>query len=158
MLSDSANPGGNGNFFSVVYYFRNDIVGELLSSIYKFLLDAQLSEWQIVRESVTEENESFTFESIDRTYQNNRRNDCFHLYWKSYPDTKVIECVNKNNGFGCNSFPLVDRYNYFEYGEEQIRTANFQRMQQDGNLITTCNIKIAFTEEELMETKGFEIK
>lgn len=149
---------GRKNFALSVYYFRNDIVGELLSSIYKFFLDAQLSEWQIIRTSTTGTEEAVTFESINRESRDNLRGDCFHLYWKSSPDKKYIECVNKNNGFGCNSFPLVDIYNYYEYGEEQIRTSNLQKMQQDANVITTCNIKIAFTEEELMDTNGFEIK
>ena len=150
--------GGQKEFSLSVYYFRNDIVNDILSSIYKFFLDAQLAQWQIVRISTDWQEESITFKSIHRISERDYRRDCFHLYWRSYPKNRFIECVNHNNGFGCNSFPFADIYNYPEFGEEQIRITNLQKMMQDSNEIATCTIKIGFTEEELKKTTKFVIK
>ena len=149
---------GRKEFSLSVYYFRNDIVNDILSSIYKFFLDAQLAQWQIVRISTDWQEESITFKSIHRISERDYRRDCFHLYWRSYPKNRLIECVNHNNGFGCNSFPFADIYNYPEFGEEQIRITNLQKMMQDSNEIATCTIKMGFTEEELKKTTKWVIK
>lgn len=148
--------GGEKEFTLSVYYFRNDIVDSILSSIYKFWLDAQLSGWQIQANGI---NEIITFASIERESGPDwTKTDCFHRYWESSPYKRKIECVNTYNGFGGNSFPFVDTYNYLEYGEEQIRIRNLQKMLQDSNELATRNIKIAFSEEELAKITGFEIK
>lgn len=124
-------------------------MNDILSSIYKFFLDAQLAQWQIVRISTDWQKESITFKSMHRISERDYRRDCFHLYWRSYPKNRFIECVNHNNGFGCNSFPFADIYQNQASGEEQIRITNLQKMMQDSNEIATCTIKIGFTEEKL---------
>ena len=124
-------------------------MNDILSSIYKFFLDAQLAQWQIVRISTDWQEESITFKSMHRISERDYRRDCFHLYWRSYPKNRFIECVNHNNGFGCNSFPFADIYQNQASGEEQIRITNLQKMMQDSNEIATCTIKIGFTEEKL---------
>ena len=149
---------GAKEFKLSVYFFRNNIVGDILSSIYRFFLNAQLAEWQVVRKFLSGAEESITFESIDRK-SDVGKTDLFHYYWDSHPDTRPIECVNKYNGFGGNSFPFVNVYNYFAYGEEQIRITNLQMMIQNPNKVFAMrNIRIAFTEEEIGQTTGFEIR
>ena len=109
--------------------------------------------------STTGTEEAVTFESIDRDSRDYLREDVFHKHWKSYPTRKPVEGVNttmRNMGFQYSSFPFVDIR--WVVNQRQIITTSLQRMQQDANVIATCNIKIGFTEEELMDTNGFEIK
>ena len=149
---------GAKEFKLSVYYFRNNIAGDILSGIYKFFIDAQLSNWQIVRMSIDGKEDPVSFESIYRTAGRSSSNNSFEFYWRSYPKTKLVQWVNRNNGFGCNSFPFADIYNYHAFGEEQVRIVNMQKMLHDSSEIAICNIKIGFTEEELMNTTGFAIK
>ena len=149
---------GAKEFKLSVYYFRNNIAGDILSGIYKFFIDAQLSNWQIVRMSIDGKEDPVSFESIYRTAGRSSSNNSFEFYWRSYPKTKLVQWVNRNNGFGCNSFPFADIYNYHAFGEEQVRIVNMQKMLHDSSEMAACNIKIGFTEEELMNTTGFAIK
>ena len=146
----------DGDYNASAYYFRNNIVGEILDSIYKIILDAQMSNWQIVRKQLNGSESPIDFETIDglgsRTYS-------FHNYWESVPSTRFVEWVKPST----HSFPFAKSYGDQYGGYDQsvgygVQIINFQKMELGSNEVATRNIKIAFSEEELNNTTEFEIK
>ena len=123
----SYNIGGNRQS----YYFRNDIVETIISSISVSFGNALLPHWQIVRSSTDKGDDSITF----KNYCNS---------WRSYPQNRIVEWSRT---------PLVNRRSN-EWIEFDFLP---DVMNGDETQITTFNIKIGFTEEELSKTTGFKI-
>ena len=138
-----------GDYNSSVYYFRNNIVGEILDSIYKIILDAQMSNWQIIQKQLNGCESTISFETIERLDCNS---SYFRRCWKPVPSTRCVEWAMSYT----HSFPFVNKY-YSPYGEQGI-SINLQKMDSVSKEIAVSNIKIAFSEEELYNTTGFEIK
>ena len=114
------------------YYFRNDIVETIISSISVSFRNALLSHWQIVRSSTDKGDESITF----KIYRHS---------WQSYPKNRFVKW---------SEHPLLTRS-----GNEWIEFGFLPNMMTgDETQLATFNIKIGFTEDELINTTGFEIK
>lgn len=141
--------GAGGDYNSSVYYFRNNIVGEILDSIYKIILDAQMSNWQIIQKQLNGCESTINFETIERLDNNS---SYFRRCWKPVPSTRCVEWAMSYT----HSFPFVNKYSS-PYGEQGI-SINLQKMDSVSKEIAVSNIKIAFSEEELYNTTGFEIK
>lgn len=130
-LSNSSYYMGTGGS---TYYFRNDIVETIISSISVSIRNAILPHWQIVRSSTDNVDEAITFKIKG---PGNR-------VWQSYPKNRLVEWSTN---------PLVTSSN-----NEHIYIDFFQDMMiGNENKITAFNIKIGFTEEELSKTTGFKI-
>ena len=116
------------------YYFRNDIVETIISSISASIRNAILPHWQIVRSSTDNVDEAITFKIKGPQTS----------AWQSYPKNRLAEW---------STTPLVTSSN-----NEHINIDFLPDMMiGNGNKITTFNIKIGFTEEELSKTTGFKI-
>ena len=114
------------------YYFRNEIVETIISSISVSFRNALLPHWQIVRSSMDKGDESITFKNYRHS-------------WQSYPKNRFVKW---------SEHPLVTRS-----GNEWIEFGFLPNMMTgDETQLATFNIKIGFTEEELINTTGFEIK
>ena len=145
----------DGDYNASAYYFRNNIVGEILDSIYKIILDAQMSNWQIVRKQLNGSESPIDFETIDRLRGGSGN---FHNYWKTIPSTRFVEWVRPEPS--THLFPFANSYSSYGNGYEGygVKIINFQNMELGTNEIATRNIKIALSEEELNNTTEFEIK
>ena len=120
--------GGNNQ----TYYFRNEIVETIISSISVSFRNALLPHWQIVRSSTDKGDESITFKNY------------WHS-WQSYPKNRFVKW---------SEHPLLTRS-----GNEWIEFGFLPNMMTgDETQLATFNIKIGFTEDELINTTGFEIK
>ena len=138
-----------GDYNSSVYYFRNNIVGVILDSIYKIILDAQMSNWQIIQKQLNGCESTINFETIERLDSDS---SYFRRCWRPVPSTRCVEWAMSYT----HSFPFVNKYRS-PYGEQGI-SINLQKMDSVSKEIAASNIKIAFSEEELYNTTGFEIK
>ena len=127
-ISHDGYIGGNGQ----TYYFRNDIVETIISSISVSFRNALLPHWQIVRSSTDKGDESITFKNYRHS-------------WQSYPKNRFVKWSNH---------PLVTRASntWIQFGFLP------NMMSGDETQLATFNIKIGFTEDELINTTGFEIK
>ena len=84
----------DGDYNASAYYFRNNIVGEILDSIYKIILDAQMSNWQIVRKQLNGSESPIDFETNDKSWSSD-----FYKCWRTIPSTRHVEWVQPSTHF-----------------------------------------------------------